>query len=474
MIEGWSEEKFAKHTELVRRGKLTHILHAKQREVIKFMKDNPKVQDIAIYSSRRFGKSFMLCVYGIEHCLQNPTAVVRHCLPSLKNAKDVCVPLMDELMKYIPDELRPIYYASTGTYKFHNGATYILCGAHRDSLDGSRGNRCTLLMFDECAFFDSGSYSFAMDSVFLPQQTLVKNPVRLYATTPAVSPDHPFVKITMPLIQATGAWFHYTIYDSPLITPERIEEIKNRLGENSSAWRREYMAELIADASLRVTPEFNRASHVTNLLPETEDAFGKKTRYVGYLIGDFGVGNQDLTAILAAIFDHDKQQIIVVGEKLLFKPTADTFVDAWNEMKAEHLAECSEIKARLDAFESLKHTLRVQYSLQFNNPQKGKITDNVAFLRSCLENNKLLVHESCVNFIQQLELGIWDDNHKEFSRSDSLGHLDLVAAGVYLARAVDFRLRPGQSSNNIKLGMASPTPTKAKYNESRKVFKALR
>lgn len=453
MIKEWSKEQWEKHWELARRNKLSHLLHPKQREVVNFIKNNPNTQDIAIYSARKMGKSMMLAIYGFEYCMQNPGSIVRHVLPSLKNSKDVVVPIVGELLPFIPIDQQPIYYASTGTYLFKNGSTYILNGCHKDSLDSARGPRCDLYLFDECAFYDPGSYSFAMDSVFLPQQTLVPNPKRLYATTPPVTPDHPFILTTLPLIQAKGAFFHYTVYDSPLISKERIEEIKERLGETSNAWRREYLAELVADDTSRVTPEFNPEVHVTEELPATEDVFGKRVNYVGLQIADYGVGAEDFTGIINCIFDHNSQQLIVIGEQLEYKPTIEKFVTAWNENQQRYLSTCYEIKSTIDAFESLRYSLRVQYGLDFLNPKKGKITDNVAFLRNCFENNKVLIHSSCKNLIKQCKDGIWKENHKEFERTESLGHLDLLVCLIYGVRSVDWNYRPGNKRNNIQLGI---------------------
>lgn len=471
MDKNWTEKQWLQHWELVKRNKFCHLLHAKQKEVIDFIKNNNHITDIAIYSTRKFGKSMMLCIYGIEHCLQNPDAVVRHVLPTLKGSKDVVVPIMDELMPFIPREMQPTYYASTGTYKFKNGASYILCGGHRDSLDGARGPRCTLLLADEVAFFDAKSYDFAMNSVFRPQMTLVKNPKIVYATTPPISVDHPFITETMPYIKANGALFHYTIWDSPLISKERIEEIKNRLGENSNSWRREYMAELIADDSARVVPEFNEAKHVTNEYPPNEDIFGKRTSYTGYQVADYGVGKEDFTGILAAVFDHNAQQVVVTGERLMYRPVINEFVNAWREDRETYLNACYVVKGTIDAFESLRHSLRVQEGLDFLNPRKGKITDNVAFLRNCFENDKIRIHESCKNLITQLNSGVWDDKHKEFDRSETLGHLDLIACLVYLIKAVDFKFRPEQKRINLELGLNKGA---AKRDAAKKIIHSLR
>lgn len=470
MLKDFTEKQMQASNELVRRGKLRHLLHVKQREVYDFIAAHPTTAEVAIYSARKVGKTFLLAVYGLEQCIRTPNTVVRHVLPSLKNAKDVVIPVVGEILPYLPDEVRPELYSATATYRFPNGSVYILCGAHKDSLEGARGPRCDIFLFDEVAFFEETSYAYAMDSIFAPQQTLVQNPKRIYATTPPVSPAHPFITKTLPRIEAQNAFFKYTIYDSPIISKERIDQIKMELGETSNAWRREYLAELVADDNLRVTPEFNAELHITDELPPLEDLFGKSTIYTGYRVADYGVGAEDYTGLLTGVLDHNAQTLYVVGEQLLIRPVIDTFVAAWYEIETTTLANCYKIEGVIDAFEQLRHTLRGQYELDFSNPKKGKILDNLAFLRNCLENNKVLIHSSCVNLIRQLKEGVWKDNRKDFERSDSLGHLDLLICLVYMVRAVDWNARPGINRLNVRLGANK----RSTGNDRKEYFRNLR
>lgn len=470
MEKKWDKDQWDKHWELVKRGKLSHLFHKPQRKLNDFLEEHPEVSDIAIYACRKIGKTFFLCGYGISYCLKNPGVVVRHILPTLKNAKDVVVPVMGEYMPFLPDDSRPEYYASTQTYKFKNGSQYILGGAHSDSIESARGPRCDLFLFDEVCFFDTKSYEYAMDSVFQPQQTLVEHPRRIYASTPPITPDHPFIIKTLPSVQADGAFFKFTAYDNPLLTPDRLEEIKQKLGENSNAWRREYLAELVVDDSWRVVPEFDQAKHVVPQAQKT-DFFGNDTKFRGYLSSDYGVGEQDFTGLLTGFFDHNRQKLVITGERLLKSPPISDFIAEWEKIQLDHLKDTVDNHKTLDAFEQLRFSLRHDYNLEFSNPRKGKVQETVAFLRNCFENDRVEILDSCPLLIQQLENGIWKENKKDFERSDTLGHLDLLICLVYMVRAVDWDYRPGVNRINLRLGLAK---TQGNQNDRKTKLRGLR
>lgn len=451
--KAWTPEQQAKSDELVRRGKVRHLMNSLQRTFYDMIQSKyPANRDFFIFSSRKVGKSYTLGLLAIEHCLAKPNQLVRHIFPTMKLSKETMFTIMSEILPLIPEDVRPVLRRSEGAWYFKNGSQYRLGGADPQSMDNNRGPFCTMLLGDEMCFWDANIYQELLKSTLLPQMSLVDNPIRIYASTPPQNINHPSITDTIPAIKNAGCFMKATIYENPMLTPEKIQKIIEDVGGvHTNAFRREYMAELIVDNKLLVCPEFNLETHITNCLPPTRNEFDHKQVYVGYRAGDFGVGEKDLTGILGAIYDHNEQVVYITQERLIYKPVIDTFKLQWDDVE-ENLEECVELVSTLDAFEQLKVTLRRQEGLDFKNPRKGKVTDQITYVRQLFESNKIKVHSSCTNLIEQLSKGIWKENGKEFSRSETLGHLDLLACLVYLVRSIEWKRRPLENRVNFTLG----------------------
>jgi hypothetical protein len=53
---------------------------------------------------------------------------------------------------------------------------------------------------------------------------------------------------------------------------------------------------------------------------------------------------------------------------------------------------------------------------------------------------------------RQLKVGNWkDEKHLDFERTEGLGHLDALAAGVYLSRVIDRSLNPIPRNHGFNL-----------------------
>ena len=63
-------------------------------------------------------------------------------------------------------------------------------------------------------------------------------------------------------------------------------------------------------------------------------------------------------------------------------------------------------------------------------------------LRRLVGARKLYVHPRCKHLRHQLATGLWADKQKTDFAEDSTGHLDHLAALVYLVRAVDRQRNP--------------------------------
>jgi len=476
LVASWSKKQKAASDELISRGSLRHLTHKGQRAFYDFYWNNENIVELGIYTSRKFGKTALLAILGIEECLKNPDTIVKHVLPTLKNSREVLSIVMEEILSIFPSHLRPKEMKSTQSWHFHNGSMYQLGGCHSDSIDSMRGPKCHKFFMDEVAFFDARIYEFAIKSVFAPQQTLVKNPRRCFATTPPESPDHPFLCLTMPNIIAKQAFFKYNIYDNPMLSPERIEQIKEECGgENSNAWRREYMAELIINVDRQITPEFNKSIHTYS--GGAFDKCNKAERFEWFIAADLGV--TDMTAILLGYYDWIENQLVVVSESTLLGGGAQLFMDEYDMLRnktAGYLKETDDMRVVIDAFEQLRAVFSKDYGVVFNRPTKRKLTDSVGFLRHHLDRNRIVIHESCEHLINQLALGMWKESTgdiKDFERTPALGHMDSLMSLIYMLRMVRWQSRPGSKDTSITLGIPSNSG-KETTNPRLNLFKKLK
>lgn len=464
----WSTDDFLACQELVRRGSMRQILTKAQRAFYDAFKSG-EYREVALWSGRKMGKSFTLLTLAYEFALNNPGSIILLVLPELKQAKDICFPMVNELEKFIPADLRPVLLRSEGKIRFGNKSEIKLGGSKPENVESLRGPACHLLLLDEVAFFSASNFHNALHNILLPQLTITGGPT-LFATTPPRSPDHPFLIDVFPRIQAKNAWFKFTIFDNPLVSADRIQEIAEACGGfESESFLREYMGEVQADSSLRVIPEFTEDTHVLWDDHPREDLFGIPVLdYRGYVTMDTGV--IDFTAILCGFYDHDNAQLVVTHE-MLFNSSEPNFcteycADKYREMERKISSFCQRITGVIDAWPTTALDFRRVHQLDFEHPRKGtNVEANIAFARACFENNKVRIHERCTNLRFQLRTGIWNDAKTDFVKSPLMGHLDLIMALVYMLRAVDWRARPGMDNSLGIRNLGRYTSPKVKANQ---------
>ncbi len=460
MYQTWTAVQHQKSQTLIRRHNLRHLLNRTQRELYDFIKQD-SVVETAVYSGRKFGKSFTLCVIGLERCLQEPGAVVKHCFPTLVLAVEVMEPIMNEILNLFPVDMLPTPMKSKNKWIFPNGSEYKLVGVHPDNIKAgsARGPFCSTFLMDEVAFWHSGSYEMTLKSSLLPQQSLVKKPKRIYATTPPEQIDHPFILDTVPPIRAKGGFFHYTVYDNPMLTKERIEELKEECGgEHSNAWRREYMAEIVADETRMVVPEFKNELHVINSAKYFTEDVARQNWLLGCISADYGI--TDNTGILSAVYVASENQVVITAEKMFNQEPVSVLscelTEARDVIARRFRLLEDNIRITVDCFEQAGITLRRDFGVVYQRPVKRKLVDNVGYLRLQIKEGRVLIDESCVNLIRQLSDGMWKESTakedtRDFERTSTHGHLDLLHALVYLVRMVPWGRMPGEKPTGMTL-----------------------
>lgn len=392
--------------------------------------------------SRRLGKSYALCVLAIEACLKKPNAVVKYIAPSQKHVKMIIRPLLKEILKDCPKEIKPEFRTADNIYRFPNGSEIQLAGTDSGHAESLRGGSADLAIVDEAGFCDDLRY--IVQSILIPTTTTTRGKIIL-SSTPPKSPDHEFVEY-MKTAEFRGTFVKKTIYDGlgARITEEMIKEIIEELGgENSPDFRREYLCELLVDEEHAVVPEFSE-----ELQREVVKEWPRPPFFDSYVGGD--IGFKDLTVFLFAYYDFKNAKLIV----------EDELVMSGKKMTTEALA--NNIKAKEEALYTSKMTGEVQapylrvcdnnlivindlynlHGLTFMPTAKDDAAAALNNMKILLKQGRIIINPRCKTLIFHLKNATWNRSKKSYDRSPDAGHYDAVDALKYLVRNVQYTKNP--------------------------------
>lgn len=429
--------------ELWYRGILTYKLHAAQKKMLEaYLTQN---QEITVFAcSRRFGKSFMFCLLAIEQCLKKKNSIVKYVCPRKDQVKKIIEPIMMDILADAPPELKPSYKHNEKVYKFPNGSQIQIAGTDNGHHETLRGGRSDLWIVDEAGFCDELKY--VVNSVLAPTSDTTGGR-GIIASTPAPTYDHDFNSEFLAPAEANNRLIRYTIYDNPMLSAEKIEEIiaRFKLGKDDPEFRREYLCHVIADADRLVVPEFT-----PELMSKiVTDKYIKPPYYDAYESMDIGV--RDLTVVLFAYWDFKNAKLVI----------EDEFITNGKEFRTDTLASNIKIKEKqLYTHQTsgefkppylriadnnnlvLLNDLSFTFNLTFLPTRKDDKLAALNSMRVMLAEEKILIHPRCKVLCAHLRNCTWDKGKENYARSADNGHYDAVDALVYLVRNLHMYRNP--------------------------------
>lgn len=443
-------------------GILRWKLHPAQQEIYDAFYRS-KARRFVLNCSRRLGKSYTLCALALEHAIRIENAEIKYCAPTQRQVKRVIFKLFKEILKDCPEEIKPVWFAQESVYEFPNGSTIAIGAMDSGRADALRGTDCHLGIVDEAGFSPTNYVQDMVDSVLRPMTLLTKGKICI-ASTPPKTPRHAF-ELYYQAAQLEDAAIHKTIYDNTLLTAQDIEEeMKAAGGENSTYWKREYLAQFVVDEDLVVIPEFS-ADKEAQVVKEVS----RPSYYDAYVSMD--VGFKDATGILFFYWDFKNAQLVVEDEALLH---------GVREVRTDLIADLIKIK-ETDLWGHRKPYFRISdadllvlndldklHNLKFTQAIKDSKETGVNELRIMIKSNRIVIHPRCKHLIAQLRSCIWDNKREKFDRVDGYFHFDLVDCLIYAVRGVRrahnpypadkykedtqfFASQPSQLSNNARL-----------------------
>jgi hypothetical protein len=382
-----------------------------------------------VFCSRQWGKSFFGVIYALRFCIRNPERLVRIAAPTLKQANDIVADALDNIARDAPPG---IIKRVKSTYRWYVGGHSslrlgVLEKAHVDSL---RGTMAHLVICEEGGFVRSDDYEYAVRSVLTPQLLHTRGKL-IHITTPSEDPEHYIHKEVLPRCQAEKTFFKYTIHTNPRLDKEQIDQTAKLLGGvDSSAWRREALAEIVRDNNFVCVPEFDEAIHTETFhLPD----------HSHYLVAiDFG-GVRDKTAALLMTYDFLKDKILVYDERVFPSNTGTAaIVNELNRMEFGF-----PVKDRIaDAPGQLLVDLDSKMDYHALLPRKDSFEAGVNNVRLLINTGKLTIHTQCRFLIATLLGASFNKQRTDFARTEYLGHMDALAALVYGCRHIDKTSNP--------------------------------
>lgn len=386
-----------------------------------------------INCARRLGKSRLACTLAVEQCLQKPGSQVRYAAPTAKDVRKIVAPHMRDILSTCPEGLRPSYNSQDHVWTFPNGSQIHVAGVNNEHADDLRGVASDLCLVDEAGFVDDLDY--LVRSVLLPQTMTTRGRIVLLSTPP-VTPAHPFVAYCAKA-ELEGAYSRYTIHDAPHIDAETVATYCNEAGgQQSTAWRREYLTEFVVDDATAVLPEFPR---VEKAIVEKRE---RPRHFVPIIVAD--VGYHDLTFVLFGYHDFRSAADVIEAEYVTNKSTARDImaaveaqaVELWGAdvaARARRYADAPPIViAEMPGWNGIAKT-------QTDGNWKAAVINDV---RTRLADKSIRIDPGCEKLRAHCRYAVWKEPGRMLERMDGFGHFDGVDALAYFVRLVDRRTNP--------------------------------
>lgn len=419
--------------ELWSRGQLSWKLHEAQLDVYNKIKDlDPKIREILVLISRRWGKSYLGVIMALEDCLRNNNVQVAIIGPTLKQTRAIILPIIQKICARAPEGL---IKETKSELRWKVGNSTLIVAAFDTALESLRGLELWNVYLEETGLAHPDTYDYTLKSVIYPTLMHAKKHAGAgrihHLTTPATEIDHPLHTQTMERCKGKDSLFVKDIYTNPLLTKEEIEEEVELLGGIESVHtQRELFCRIVRDSSITVCPEFND-SFVSE--------FEKPRLYLPIMCGDFG-GVRDKHAFHILYWDENIEKICVWDEMIFDPQTATLDIIAELRKMEEKLGYPKPLVKWFDAPGQLLVDLSYKpYNYPATLVKKKTLDESVVELRRPFRQDQIVIHPRCEFTIKSLRSGRFNKNKTDFERTMEFGHLDAIAALIYGIRHVNLQ-----------------------------------
>lgn len=384
-----------------------------------------------IHSSRRLGKTFELVILSSIKCYEKPNAQVRYASVTQKAVRKMVHPIFKIVFKPVKEKYKPKWNSLEGAYIFPNESETHIAGVNNGNADDLRGTGADLCVVDEAAFVDDLEY--LITSVLLPQVIDTGGMIIMASSSPR-SPAHEFTKYILEARQG-GYYSSFNIYESDY-SPEIIEEFcREAGGKNSTAWRREFLNEIVVDTSYAIIPESDK-------LKVGLERVRLRDQYRNYVAMDIGI--KDLTVVLFGYYDFKRATLCIEREFVINGPdmTTDKLAAGIAAIELSLFKQEPHVRVADNNNLLLLNDLATKHDCPFIATNKDSLEAMINAVRILIIQERLEIDHSCTVLIDSIKFGFWTESRRDWGRSSVLGHFDALAALMYLVRNLDLEDNP--------------------------------
>lgn len=432
--------------------------------------------------SRQRGKSYKWCTIAVVWCHCHPGQFIKYAAQLGVSVRGIIVPTINKLVADMPEAMRPLEDKQDHLWRFPKGpgqepSEIKAAGVNMGHYDDLRGPKSHIIIEDEAAFYDD----FQKVQEVLGPQLQTTRGVKVYATTPPWSPEHPLREIKDSL-KREGRYSHRTIQNHPRMSQTEIDEHLTAMAKErglslqqfrrTTYYRREYLCMWVAEESRAVVPEWSAVADEDN--PEA-GTYGATLEYESDAFPEFfapldalDIGfTRDPSGYIFGYWDFREARLYIQDEcPPLHRKRSDEQAEAikdvrrkWlpPERRAPHpdakrhehpkpekraewghwLPYLSVGDAGGNGAEKLAE-LHKDHAIHFIHAEKTDLESMANTLRRYVNAGKIRVHrKNCPTLLAQLETGLWADKMKSDLERTETHHNDHLAALIYLVAMLE-------------------------------------
>lgn len=427
------------------RGNLRYKLHSAQRKIYDTVAElDDTVRDVILLCARRFGKSFLNCIWALEHCIRKPGCIVRIVGPEQQQTMEI---VDFHMQKIIADAPENLIRRREGGRTWVVGASTIRVGAFdKKNVKKNLGKEADLILTEEACASVSEEFVYGMREILSPQLFHTKGRM-IHATTLPPQLDHVFITEYMPTAAKAGTLFTFTINDNPMADEAmRLQAAKDSGGVLTIAYKRNYLCISEKDPKLVVLPSFDKKRHVRKFpIP----------KYANWILfGDWG-GVRDKTFLAVGFYNFELAKFCIVAERV-FEPNTSTKVIAPSFPTLRNLG-CKEDDVNwVDANGQTRVDLETDHDIEIQMPAKDDFNAAINQLELGFQNDSIWIDPECHYLIANCEFGRFNKQRTDFLRTEALGHCDGIAGTMYGWRMLDKITNPNPKPKLDKQDMWIP------------------
>ena len=359
---------------------------------------------------RRFGKT-TLAVEEIKGKAVSKPNRIAYIAPTYRQARDIAWEMLRrELQPIILDTNESRLEIKVRTLR---GGESLIVLRGWESIETLRGQAFDFIIIDEVAMMRD--FQLQWQEVIRPTLTDTKGEV-MFISTPRGF-NHFYDLFNQESKDEDFKSFHFTSYDNPHLPKDELQKAKQELTEDRFA--QEYLADFRKTEGL-VFKEFNREKHIY-----IEKIFDIYERLGGV---DFGYTNP--AAVMEII--KDSRNNYWINEEWYQNRKTDAEVADYTASKEFHRVYPDPENA--GAIEELK---RRKVNIREVKKGKNSVQAGIQVIRELFKANRLKIHSSCINLIQELETYSYPDkkdmrNEEELPIKENDHAIDAIRYVLYM------------------------------------------